>query len=57
MFYNEDFYKEQKKLVDSGFTEGPGGARGYIKTYNVAISKNNKLNKGTLVIDVVIPNS
>lgn len=57
VFYNEDFFKEQKKLVDAGLTEGPGGARGYTKKYDVLISKNNILYKGILTIEVVIPNS
>lgn len=57
IFYNEDFFKEQKKLVDAGFTLGPGGARGYTKNYDVLIFKNNALNKGTLMIEIVVPNS
>jgi len=56
-FYNEGFFKEQKKLVDSGLTEGPGGARGYNKKYNVRIFKNNDLHEGILTVEVVIPNS
>jgi len=56
-FYNEDFFKEQKKLVDSGLTQGPGGARGYNKKYDILIFKNNALHKGILTIEVVIPNS
>lgn len=56
-YYNEDFFKEQKKLVDSGYTEGPGGARGYAKNYNVVIREDDSLHQGKLTIDVVIPNS
>lgn len=57
VFYNEDFFKEQKKLVDAGFTQGPGGARDYTKKYDVLILKNNVLHKGILTIEVTIPNS
>ncbi|MBS3101013.1 hypothetical protein J4204_02685 [Candidatus Woesearchaeota archaeon] len=57
IYYNEDFFREQKKLADSGFTRGPGGARGYSKKYDVIISKDNILNRGVLAIDVVVPNS
>jgi len=57
VFYNEDFFKEQKKLVDSGFTEGPGGARGYTKKYDILILKNNVFNSGTLTIETAVPNS
>ena len=57
LFYNQLFFKEQKKLVDSGLTEGPGGSRGYIKKYNILIIKGNSLEKGELAIDIVIPNS
>ncbi len=56
LFYNQPFFKEQKKLVDSGLTEGPGGARGYTKKYNVLIMMDS-LDKGELTIDIVIPNS
>lgn len=57
IFYNENFFKEQKKLVDVGFTKGPGGARGYNKKYDVLIFKNMALYKGILTINVVIPGS
>ena len=57
IFYNEDFFKEQKKLVDSGFTKGPGGARSYIKKYNILILKSNNINRGILTMDITIPNS
>ena len=57
VFYNEDFFKEQKKLADSGFTEGPGGAKLYIKKYDVLILKNNIINKGILTMEIVMPNS
>lgn len=56
-FYNEDFFKEQKKLVDAGYTKGPGGARGYDKKYDVLIFKNKALYRGLLTIEVAIPNS
>lgn len=56
-FYNEDFFKEQKKLVDAGFTQGPGGVKGFVKKYNVLIREGSALSKGTLTIDVIIPNS
>ncbi len=59
VFYNEDFFKEQKKIADSGpvFTEGPGGVRAYTKNYDVLILKNKVLHKGILTIEVVVPNS
>ncbi len=57
IYYNEDFFKEQKKLVDSGFTEGPGGAKGYTKKYNVVMLSKGSLSRGMLTVDVVIPNS
>jgi len=56
-FYNEDFFKEQKKFVDLGWTDGPGGVKGYNKKYDVLILKNNALHRGNLTIEVVIPNS
>lgn len=57
LFYNEDFFREQKKLAESGFTEGPGGARLYVKKYDVLLSKNNLVSKAILTMEIVIPNS
>ena len=57
VFYNEDFFKEQKKLAESGLTKGPGGARLFIKKYDVLLLKNNIPNKGVLTMEIVIPNS
>ena len=56
-FYNEDFFNEQKKLADSGFTNGPGGARGYNKKFDVLIFKNDAFNRGVLTMEIVVPNS
>jgi hypothetical protein len=56
-FYNEEFFREQKKIAASGFTEGPGGARLYVKNYNVLILIDGSLYKGLLTIEVAIPNS
>lgn len=56
-FYNENFFKEQKKMVDAGFTQGPGGAKGFAKKYNVLITEEGSLSSGILNIDVIIPNS
>ena len=58
VFYNDAFYKEMKVLVDLGHTEGPGGARSYIKILDVLIlEKPDALHKGILILDVIIPNS
>ena len=57
VFYNEDFFKEQEKLAYSGFTEGPGGARLYVKKYEVLISKNGIMSNGKLTMEIVVPNS
>ncbi len=56
-FYNEDFFKEQEKIAGSGFTEGPGGARLYVKNYNVIVQKGSVLTNGVLTMKIVIPNS
>ncbi|MDP3765837.1 MAG: hypothetical protein Q8R04_04960, partial [Nanoarchaeota archaeon] len=57
IFYNKDFFTEQKKLAESGFTSGPGGARLYVKKYDVLLLKNNIIGKGVLTMEIVIPNS
>ena len=58
LFYNKDYFEQQEKLFEAGFTEGPGGVKEYKIKYNVAvILKNNKLSEGFLTTKVVIPNS
>src|SRR3989338_454082 len=57
LFYNKNFFSEQKRLADAGLTEGPGGAKSYTKKYNVLVMKDNLLNNGMLTIDIAIPNS
>ena len=57
LFYNKNFFSEQKRLADAGLTEGPGGAKSYTKKYNILVMKDNLLNNGTLTIDIAIPNS
>ena len=58
MFYNKDYFEQQEKLFEAGFTEGSGGVREYKIKYNVAvILKNSKISEGFLTIKVVIPNS
>ena len=56
-FYNEDFFKEQFKIADSGFTKGPGGAKAYTKKYNVRVLKDNGIYNGLITMNIVIPNS
>ena len=57
LFYNNNFFSEQKRIADAGLTEGPGGAKSYTKKYNVLVLKEGSLNNGMLTIDIVIPNS
>jgi len=58
IFYNKVFYEEKKILVDSALTEGPGGAKNYIKKLDVIIfEKENTMHKGVLILDIIIPNS
>lgn len=57
LFYNEKFFEEQSIIADSGFTEGPGGARKYTKIYDVVIYDQIDHSQGVLRIEVVIPNS
>ncbi|HLC61469.1 MAG TPA: hypothetical protein VJI52_00445 [Candidatus Nanoarchaeia archaeon] len=56
-FYNEDFFREQEKIAGSGFTEGPGGAKLYVKNYNIIVQKGSVLTNGVLTMSIVIPNS
>ena len=57
IYYNEDFFREQEKIAGSGFTEGPGGAKLYVKNYNIIVQKGSVLTNGVLTMSIVIPNS
>ena len=58
VFYNKEFYDEKKILVDSRLTEGPGGARSYMKKLNVLnLDQEGSLHKAVMNIDIIMSNS
>ena len=54
-YYNEELYKEKKVLVDAKLI-GIGAAKGFITDFYVLIKDKDKLRKGVLSIDAILPN-
>lgn len=54
-YYNEELYKEKKVLVEAKLI-GIGAARGFVTEFYVLIKDKDKIRKGVLSIDAVLPN-
>ena len=54
-YYNKELYDEKKILVEAKLI-GAGSARSHISKFYVLIKENDKLKKGVLEIDVILPN-
>ena len=54
-YYNEELYKEKKVLVEAKLI-GIGAARGFVTKFYVLIKDKDKIRKGVLSIDAVLPN-
>ena len=57
VFYNKDFYNNEATIANSGFTGGPGGAKIYVKNFDVLLIKNSNTHNGILTLSIVVPNS
>lgn len=56
IIYNPDYYARWKEMLTASWIKGPGGVRGKTKSYEVLI-KGTELRRGTLEIEVILPNS
>ena len=55
VFYNKELYNEKKVLVEAKLV-GAGAAKRLDTNYYVLIKDNNKLKKGVLNVDAILPN-
>lgn len=55
IYYNEELYREKKVLVEAKLI-GIGAARGFVAKFYVLIRDKDKIRKGVLSIDAVLPN-